>query len=397
MSGSMMVRPGYYPVDIYEFTPGTKVRQTYDLNGAVCLDLSPSWRVAGQINYTAANLAKRKDLRHTTYMMDLGVIPGIQYHRGRFALALNYIFARNAETIRAEQVGTKVASYEAFLDKGLYYGAGQLWTGSGVHLNEAGVDGFPLSEQLQGGSLQLWQGDFYFGARARSRRGQAGEKQRVWYRFGGWDLDVDTDYHLDTPAGTHRLHGSLDFGRTDNDEMALEQKTEGGVTTTVTIGQNRVFTRSTFSGALFYGFTSPGWGISFMASLTDREGLSSVMYPFLFSERMLIPAVGLSGSVEAGHWDFRLDLGWTAGRLHEDTRSVPHQIEVTSTPTRLDSYYDWYREFQTCHKIKVNPGVCRHFGKSLYVDASLWWNHGFGLQTLGTDRLTVTMKIGYNF
>ena len=155
MCGSMLVRPGFYPVDIYEFTPGSKVRQTYDMTGDLSIDLSPSWRAGVGTRFTSANYAKRKDLRHTTYLLDLALQPGIQYHRGRFAVALNYILSKNGETVRAEQVGTKVASYDAFLDKGLYYGTGQLWTGSGIHLDEAGVSGFPLSEWLQGGSLQL--------------------------------------------------------------------------------------------------------------------------------------------------------------------------------------------------------------------------------------------------
>ena len=158
MCGSMLVRPGYYPVDVYEFTPGPKVRQTYTLSGELSIDLSPSWRLGVGTSFLSSDYAKRKDLRHTTYLLDLGVRPGIQFHRGRFAVALNYILAKNGETVRAEQVGTKVASYDAFLDKGLYFGTGQLWTGSGIHLDEAGVSGFPVGEWLQGGSLQLSRG-----------------------------------------------------------------------------------------------------------------------------------------------------------------------------------------------------------------------------------------------
>ena len=393
MCGSMLIRPGFYPIDVYEFTPGPKVRQTYDLSGQVSVDLSPSWRLGVGTDFTSANYAKRKDLRHTTYLLDFSVLPGLQYHKGRFAVALNYILSKNGETVRAEQIGTKVASYEAFLDKGMFYGLGSLWTGSGMHLDEAGVDGLPLSEWLQGGSLQLSRDGWYFGVRSRARHGKAGEKQKVWFRFGGWDLDADLDYRF----GAHRLHGAFGFFSQDNDENALEQKTEGGVTTTVTIGSNRIFSRSVAKGSLAYDFAGKGWGLRAEASLTDREGASSVMFPYLSTERMLLPALDLKGSWTAGRFDLRLQLGWTMGLLTSADRTVPHTAAPVSSPERLDRYFLRYRDHLTSQKTVVCPGLRWHFARDFYADASLWWNHGFNLEYLEPDRLCLALKIGYNF
>ena len=394
MCGSMLIRPGFYPIDVYEFTPGAKVRQTYTMSGRISIDLSPSWRLGVGTDFQSANFAKRKDLRHTTYLLDFSVLPGIQYHRGRFAVALNYILSKNAETVRAEQIGTKVASYDAFLDKGLYYGQGcSLWTGSGMHLDEAGVDGLPLSEWLQGGSLQLSQGGLYFGVRSRVRHGKAGEKQRVWYRFDGWDLDADVDYRF----GAHRLHGSFGFFAQDNDESALEQKTEGGVTTTITIGSNRVFSRSVAKGSLAYAYTGKDWGLRAEASLTDREGAASVMYPYVCVQRLLMPALDAEASWTAGCFDLRLSLGWTMGWMDEEGRTVPHAATPNSSPARLESYFRRYRDHMTAQKISVCPGLRWHFTGGLYADASLGWNHGFHLRYLGPDRLCPTLKLGYNF
>ena len=38
--GSMSACPGYYPVDIYEFTPGRKTRQTYSFLGGIAVLLA---------------------------------------------------------------------------------------------------------------------------------------------------------------------------------------------------------------------------------------------------------------------------------------------------------------------------------------------------------------------
>lgn len=397
MCGSMLIRPGYYPIDVYEFTPGPKVRQTYEMRGELSIDLSPSWRVGVGTAFTSANLAKRKDLRHTTYLLDLGVQPGIQFHRGDFAIALNYLLSKNAETVRAEQVGTKVASYDAFLDKGLYYGVGQLWTGSGIHLDEAGVDGLPLSELVQGASLQLSRGGLYFGALARWRSGQAGEKQKVWYRFGGWDLDADLDYRFASGSGTHTLHAGFTLFAQDNDESALESKTEGGVTTTLTLGSNRIFSRREAQGSLRYAFTGRRWDFSASASLTDREGVSSVMYPYVRGEQLLIPAADLGVTVRAGRFAFSLASGWSCGALNSSEREVAHSATPLSAPTRLDVFFIKYRELETAQKLTLAPGVRCCFGPGLYVDAGLWWRHGFGMQVLGSDRVEASLILGYNF
>lgn len=393
MCGSMLIRPGFYPIDVYEFTPGPKVRQTYDMSGRLSVDLGPSWRLGLGTDLESANYAKRKDLRHTTYLLDFCIFPGIQFHRGRFAVALNYILSKNGEMVRAEQVGTRVASYDAFLDKGLYYGTGSLWTGSGMHLDEAGVDGLPLSEWLQGGSLQLSRGGWYLGVRSRARKGQAGEKQKVWYRFSGWDLDADLEYR----SGPHRLHGTFGFFSQSNDESALEQKTEGGVTTTVTVGANRVFTRSFTKGSLRYDYTGERWDFIAGTSLTEREGVSSVMYPFLSCERTLVPEAELGVRAIAGAFIFRLDARWTCGSLTGTDGEVSHNVTPLSAPVRLESYFLRYRDQLTAQKLSLAPGVRFHFGKGLYADASLWWNHGFKMQYIGSDRVEAALRLGYYF
>lgn len=397
MCGSMLIRPGFYPVDIYEFTPGPKLRQSYSVAGQLSVDVAPSWRLGLGTDFLSSNMAKRKDLRHTTYLLDFSLFPGVQYHSGDFAVALNYLISKNGETVRAEQVGTKVASYDAFLDKGLYYGVQQLWTGSGTHLNEAGVDGFPLSEFIQGGSLQLSSGGFYFGVMARIREGRAGEKQKVWYRFNGWDLDADLDYRFRTSAGVHRLAAGIVFFAQDNDEYALEQRTEGGVVTTVTIGSNRVFSRSTATASLGYGFTGRSWGLDVSASLTDKEGAASVMYPFLTVRKLLIPAVDMKFSASAGRFGFGLSSLWSCGFLTESDRLVAMADGVIGSPMRLEQYSLDYDELMTVHKLALAPSLRYTLAFGLYAEAYAWWNHGFGVQRLGADRLEAGLKLGYIF
>ena len=106
MCGSMFIDPGVYPVDVLEFTPGRKSLQTYAFDGGFSYDLTSDWRIGAAMDFTSANMAKRKDLRHTNWKLDMTVAPGLMYHSGDFAIGGSYIFRKTSESIKAEQVGT---------------------------------------------------------------------------------------------------------------------------------------------------------------------------------------------------------------------------------------------------------------------------------------------------
>ena len=55
MSGSMFIQPGFYPVDILEFTPGRKDLQRYAFMGGIASDIAPNWRLGGKIDFAASN------------------------------------------------------------------------------------------------------------------------------------------------------------------------------------------------------------------------------------------------------------------------------------------------------------------------------------------------------
>ena len=183
MCGSMSGRPGYYPVDILEFTPGGKTRQTYSFEGGITADLSGRWRLGGEIMFTSENYTKRKDLRHTNYLLDMTVAPSVMYHNGDFAAGLSYIFRKSSETVTAEVLGISSGSYYAFLDKGLMRGVYDIWDSQGTHLSETGVSGFPAKELSHGAALQLQWRSLYAELEYLRSEGSMGEKQNIWFRF----------------------------------------------------------------------------------------------------------------------------------------------------------------------------------------------------------------------
>ena len=102
MCGSMFTEPGYYPVDILEFTPGRKVREDYTFTGGVSAVLGNRWTGGLRVEFEARNYAKRKDLRHKNTRLDFEFSPGVMYHAGRFAVGAVYIVGTNSEKVAAE-------------------------------------------------------------------------------------------------------------------------------------------------------------------------------------------------------------------------------------------------------------------------------------------------------
>ena len=155
MCGSMFTQPGYYPVDILEFTPGRKIREDYSFMGGVSAVLGRRWTGGLRVEFEAQNYAKRKDLRHKNTRLDFEFSPGVMYHAGRFAAGAVYIVGTNSEKLEAEEIGSTPESYQAFFDRGLGYGSLQLWESSDMHLTTSGVTGFPVRENTQGAGVQL--------------------------------------------------------------------------------------------------------------------------------------------------------------------------------------------------------------------------------------------------
>ena len=101
MAGSAFINPDHKPFDIVEdslVNTGTKHRDTYRLTGAVGIDVGRGTAVGLRLDYTAANYAKYKDLRHKNKLMDLTFTAGLNRQLSivncQFTVGANYLYRR---------------------------------------------------------------------------------------------------------------------------------------------------------------------------------------------------------------------------------------------------------------------------------------------------------------
>ena len=291
--------------------------------------------MGGKIDFAASNYSKRKDLRHTNYRLDLKVAPSVMYHSGDLAIGFSYIFSKNSESIKAEVIGTTENSYNAFLDKGLMYGAYEAWDGSGIHLSESGINGFPIKELSNGGALQLqWKG-FYGDIEYTYSSGSAGERDAIWFKFPTHRIASHLSYHFKQGKKEHFLRLNLQWSHLVNNENVINKETVNGITTTYINGSNRIFERDAFSVHPEYEFISPRTEVRLGTHISTFKRLTTQMYPYVASEKMLCTQTYVSSVFHIGKFDLKAAASFAIGNSTEKNRVVATDTEPGDPPYRL--------------------------------------------------------------
>ena len=398
MCGSMFVNPGYYPVDVLEFTPGRKTLQTYTFDGGISYDLTKIWRIGAMMDFESANIAKRKDLRHSNWLLDMTVAPGFMYHRGDWAFGASYIYRKTSESVEATQIGVSESSYYAFLDKGLMYGVYNIWTGSGLYLDEAGVKGFPVKEITNGFALQTQYKGFFAEAEYRHTSGMIGEKEYIWFLFPGNSADLHLGYRHDGEKAQH--YARLNFGWKDRtmDEAVLEKVPEGGVSTVVNHGQNQIQSERSWNMAPEYEYVTGRLEVLAKAQVGVRQEVASQMYPYLHWQSLMTYDVNVRVRYYLGNFVVAGHMGYGAGKVKEDSWLADAQAGVQTAPFRLQEYYDWKMEYASAQRLNAGLSLRWNFWRGLYAEASGRLSHAFNLIYIkGNDRTEACIKLGYNF
>ena len=225
MAGSAFIHPDRKPFDLVEDSltnQGTKHRDTYHLAGACATTVADGFSVGMKIDYTAANYAKYKDLRHQNKLMDLQLSAGLTYTvADGFSIGANYLYHRNTESITFGTYGTSDKVYKTLVAYANFTG----------HVEQFGQEGYtdksremPLVTNYNGGGAQamvkLSQVTIFADYAYSHGRGYYGRKSPYTITY----TDHHTDLHnlhaqvayAPSPATRHRLDFSMDYEQLEN-------------------------------------------------------------------------------------------------------------------------------------------------------------------------------------
>lgn len=397
MCGSMFIEPGFYPIDVMEFTPGRKTLQTYAFDGGISYDVRPNWRIGAKMDFESANMSKRKDLRHTNWRLDMSIAPGFMYHRDSWAFGAAAIFRKTSESVDAEQVGIAETSYFAFLDKGMMYGAYGVWTGSGLHLNESGVNGLPVKDFTGGVAAQMQHKGLFVEAAYLRSQGTVGEKEYIWFSFPGNEVTVDAGWKI---SPEHRLRVNMGWKGIEMDESVLEKVTANGVTTVQNHGSNTILTQGSWHVSPEYEHLRTDIGMEFRGGLdwNMQKSMTTQVYPYIYSQTLTDLSAYAGFMFRIRKFEYGVKGRYMQGWVAEDGRLAETASGVQTEPFRLQEWYDRQMEYRTAARFCAGIMVRYRFLKGIYIEAEGKTVKAFGLKYIdGRDRLIMTLKIGYEF
>lgn len=364
MCGSMFLDPGFFPVDVFEFTPGRKTFQTYSMDGGIAVDLNRSWTIGTGLDFKARNAAKRKDLRYSTYRLDMEVNPSVLYSTDKIRIGATLLFGRNTETISAEQTGTAATAPFAFFDEGLALGNWQVWTGNGSRLKESGVNGLPVRQDNFGASAQISDaaGTFYADATMRWLTGHVGERQVIWYRYKGPQASAQIGFR----QGNSALRAQLSWSRLHNRETVQDKVVEGGISIVKEYGSNQILSTADLNMKLEYDYTSEKFDASLLTFFSNSQKLSTPMYPYSYTHGL--KTIGLSGKAyyRLRRLEYGLNCGWAKGWA-TDGMSTHASTGSTTVPYRHDEVWSDACRFETAGHVDGGLSVSWNFARGLYA------------------------------
>ncbi|MBQ2112760.1 MAG: hypothetical protein II194_06015, partial [Bacteroidales bacterium] len=337
-------------------------------------------------------------LRHTNWKLDMTIAPGFMYHSGDFAFGANYIFRKTSENVKAEQVGTAESSYYAFLDKGMMYGVYSVWSGSGLHLSEPGVNGLPVKDFSNGVGLQMQYKGLFAEAEYLHTQGTVGEKEYLWFRFPGQEVNGQIGYRHKGIRSTHYARIRLSHKTLGMDESILEKVSENGVTTVHYHGSNRILAKTSTTLSPEYEYVTDAIELKAGADFRWDESLSSQMYPYLYSQRIMNWKAYADATLHILRFDLGVTIAYGDGSVKESERLVNEQSGVQTTPFRLQEWYERQMEFRTASYLETGLSARYNLRNGIYFRAEGEWIRGFNLISItGKDRFTAALGIGYEF
>ncbi len=399
MTGSMSSRPGYYPIDMLEFTPGDKTMQTYRISGGISIDLNETFLLGAGLDYNARNYTKRKDLRHTTWLMDMTANIGLIARIGNgMSLGLSYFYNKSSEKIKAEELGISSSSYYAFHDKGMMFGTYDIWTGGGTLLKEGGIDGFPTKEHKHGAGLQLSGKGLFAELKYTFGTGDSGEKDIRWYRFPSHQAELYAGYKFRKGLTEHFMHLDASYKTLTNRENVIVKETEGGVTNNVTYGSNLIFAQKTISGKLSYEAISDRWAAWANVGVENTGRMSSLIYPYLYTDMVFVGKARAGAMVSLWKFDLAADFVYSGGKSGMKSGNVKEDLETDKKPHQYEEWYNWTIDYMTVPQLHSTLALRFNFLKGLYIKAEGKLTKAFKPEFIGgCERFSGILSLGYTF
>jgi hypothetical protein len=371
-----------------------------------------------QINYEAAMLAKRKDLRHRTDLLDFETTAGLMYKTEMFNVGLNYYYRKFHEKVEFSKIADDELLYTGYLFKGLWFGMIDIWNQRELNLSRSFID------VIQGGSLQVEFVKDYFRFHNeftyKFKDGLSGPGiDRAYTQNEGTTLEYKgiAQYELDNMR--HYLKIKTNYTDAVNYDKVSNTENIGGISTVIQYGRNKAFAKRSFDMSAEYELAlgkfkcSPEWNFKAGYQYSSYSAVSSLVVPFYFTQEVNITTgygkVNKNFLMQKGMIDLSLMGGYSMGngdRLKMHTAAgASNQISDEIVPKQKVEMLK--REYEYMTKGKLLGEVGFRYSKfvmknrtagSIYLDTKYSFTSASDLKYhTGGNAGIFSLALGYSF
>lgn len=422
MSGSYFIDPSQMPFDIVEYTQengGKKHLEHYNVAGMAAYRIADWVAIGAGVDYSAANYAKRKDLRHINSMMDMSVTAGVKFTIGqRLQIGGNYIYRRRNESLQLSVYGTTDRKYSSLLSYGALFGKIEILSDSGYTKED---ENKPLFDTYHGGSLQLlWQISpavaWFNQVDYRVRKGYYGEPSPytvVYANHSGNNLSYDGAITIAGSRADHTVE--LSYLRTkvaNNENLYRYYNESGGLSFVEYLGQTQTGTRTEqradvrYTSRIDTDRDTPKWSVRAAAQFCNRNTYA-VNYPDYRRQAISYwrADVAAERNIRYTRNIFTLGLGLGSGAgFGEPFKDGSYTSGSSQTLTRtLDDMLRHEYEYLTAYRlgVGVDVGYARYLGQKnilCYARAEILWQKAFESIYMGrAQRIRAQLTLGCYF
>ena len=397
-----------------------KKQENYHLVGAVSADLSKKITIGGKVDYTAANYAKQKDLRHVNKLLDMNVTVGVSYLLNKqIELGANYYYRRSTEGLLLDMYGTTDQIYNSLISYGSFFGVMEQFGENGY--TKEGEEK-PLFNEYHGGALQLkWhilpKLQFFNEFAYKSRSGYYGKKSPATVVYSEHESDIlsyNGTLTLQERKNLHSLHIDFQQETLNNFENIYRYNNEGGGINNVdyygtldTTDKTTLNLSAEYRGNFLVTDGCPAWVAKGSFSYFSRE-LTASMYPYYRKQDITSTTFHLSGEHNICHSKdmYSLYLGGTyvlgnGNALKDGTYATPSESQ--SAPKSMDTFLHQEFEYLTCKRLKGEIGfkyahAIGAKGMKGYTSIRYAMTKAFDVEySKGSQRHELTWTLGVTF
>lgn len=423
MTNSGLIYPNRYLLTVADDRPSEKRKESYNLSGGVSAPITKDLRFGLQINYEAANLAKMRDLRHKTDLLDFEITGGLLYSVGSFNIGANYYYRKFHENVKFSKVADNELLYTGHVYKGLWFGLENTWSETGLNLTRSFLD------KVNGASLQVefaqdnfrFHNEFTYKYQDGSTGSDTEKKSaRLVYSLSKSSIyEYKGIAQLEVDNLRHYLKVKTKYA----DEVSYDKITSsiliGGVTYLTEYGQNKAFSRRSFNLNATYELAlgalkcNPDWNFSASYNYNSVAAISSLITPFYFTQDFKIQQaygkVNKNFQLQKGMIDLSLLGGFGSGvgnKLNKNRAAgASEQISESIIPVQNKELLDREYEFLTAKRMfgEIGFRYSRFLDSnkrpgSLYLDAKYSYTNASDIKYhTGSNAGILSLAIGYSF